>query len=86
MQNRVLLGHQSRSSEMMEHHALDRRHFTKTSIVLRTIAMFEATKAAIVLLLCGGLFHLMHKNLDDVAERGVQVHVNPEGKLSNLFF
>jgi len=29
----------------------------------------------------------MHKNLDDVAERVVQVlHINPEGKLSNLFF
>jgi uncharacterized membrane protein (DUF2068 family) len=28
----------------------------------------------------------MHRNLDDVAERVVQVlHVNPEGKLSNLF-
>ena len=86
-QNSVLLGHQSRSSEMMEHHALDRRHFTKTSVVLRTIAMFEVTKAAIVLLLGCGLFHLMHNNLDDVAERIVQVlHVNPEGKLSNLFF
>jgi uncharacterized membrane protein (DUF2068 family) len=49
--------------------------------------MFEVTKAAIVLLLGCGLFHFMHKNLDDVAERVVQVlHVNPEGKLSNLFF
>src|SRR5229473_2416283 len=86
MQNSVLLGHQSRSSEMMEHQALDRRHSTKTSVVLRTIAMFEVTKAAIVLLLGCGLF-LMHKNLDGVAERVVQVlHVNPEGKLSNLFF
>jgi uncharacterized membrane protein (DUF2068 family) len=29
----------------------------------------------------------MHANLDEVAERVVQVlHVNPEGKLSNLFF
>jgi len=71
---------------MMEHHALDRRHFTKTSIVLCTIVMFEVTKSAILLLLGCGLFYLMHKNLDDVAERGVQVHVNPEGKLSNLFY
>ena len=86
MQNRVLLGHQPRSSEMMEHHALDRRRFTRTSVALRTIAMFEVTKGAIVLLLGFGLFHLMHKNLDDVAERAVEVlHVNPEGKLSNLF-
>jgi uncharacterized membrane protein (DUF2068 family) len=49
--------------------------------------MFEVTKAALVILLGCGLFHLMHKNLDEVAERVVQVlHINPEGKLSNLFF
>ena len=71
---------------MMEHHALDRRHSTKTSVLLRAIAMFEVTKAAIVLLLGCGVFVLMHKNLNGV-ERVVQVvHVNPEGKLSNLFF
>jgi len=70
---------------MMEH--LDRPHFSKTSVALRTVAVFEVTKAAVVLLLGCGLFHLMHKNLDDVAERVVQVlHINPEGKLSNLFF
>ena len=71
----------------MEHRALHRRHFTKTSVAPRTIAMFEVTKAAIVLVLGCGLFYLMHKNLDEVPERVVQVlHVNPEGKLSNLFF
>jgi len=71
----------------MEHHALDRRHIPKTSVALRTVAIFGVTKAAIVLLLGCGLFHLMHKNLDEVPERVVQVlHVNPEGKLSNLFF
>jgi len=49
--------------------------------------MFEVTKGAIVLLLGCGVFHLMHKNLDELVERVVQVlHVNPEGKLSNLFF
>ena len=87
MQNSVLLRHQSRSSEMMEHHALDRRRFTKTSIVLCTIARFEVTKSAIVGLLGCGLFYLMRKNLDDVAERVVQVlHVNPEGEaLKSLF-
>src|SRR4029077_20043335 len=78
---------QSKASEMMERHAPNRPPLSKTSVALRTVAMFEVTKAAIVLLLCGGLFHLMHKNLDDVAERVVQVlHINPEGKLSNLFF
>jgi uncharacterized membrane protein (DUF2068 family) len=69
----------------MKHHALDRRHFAKRSVVLHTIAMFEVTKAAIVILLGWGLF-LMHRNLADVAERIVQMlHVNPEGKLTNLF-
>ena len=87
MQNSVFLGHQSRSSEMMEHNALDRRHFTKTSVALRAIAMFEVTKAAIALLLGCGLFYLMHENLDDVAKCVVQVlHVIPEERLSNLFF
>ena len=71
----------------MEQYSLHQRHFTKTSVALRTVAMFEVTKAAIVLVLGCGLFHFMHKTLDEVAERVVQVlHVNPEGKLSNLFF
>jgi uncharacterized membrane protein (DUF2068 family) len=75
------------AADHLEDHALDRRHFSKTSVALRTIAMFEVTKAAIVLLLGGGLFRLMHTSLDDVAERVVHVlHVSPEGKLSNLFF
>jgi len=79
--------HSLKASYTMEDHALDRRHFSKTSVALHTIAIFEVTKAAVVLLLGCGLFHLMHKNLDEVAERVVQVlHVNPEGKLSNLFF
>ena len=71
----------------MERQAPNRPHFSKTLVVLRTIAMFEVTKAAIALLFGCGVFHLMHKNLDDVAERVAQIlHLNPEGKLSNLFF
>jgi len=71
----------------MERHALDRPRFSKTSVALRTVAIFEVTKAAIVLLLGCGFFHLMHKNLEEVAEQVVRVfHVNPEGRLSNLFF
>ena len=86
LQNSVVMG-TVQGSQIMEHHASHRHHFTETSIALRTIAMFEVTKGAVVLLLGCGLFHLMHKNLDEVAERVVQVlHVNPEGKLSNLFF
>jgi uncharacterized membrane protein (DUF2068 family) len=74
------------AGDYLENHALDRRHFTKTSVLLRTVAIFGATKAAIVLLLGCGLFQLMHKNLDEIAARVAQVlHINPEGKLSNLF-
>jgi uncharacterized membrane protein (DUF2068 family) len=74
-------------SEIMERHTKNRPHFSKISVALRVIAMFEVTKAALVILLGCGLFHLMHKNLDEVAERVVQVlHINREGKLSNLFF
>ena len=77
---------QSKASQVMEHHALHRRHFTKTSVAPRTTAMFEVTKAAIVLLLGCGLFHLMHKNLVEVPERVLQVlHVNPEGSAQSLF-
>jgi uncharacterized membrane protein (DUF2068 family) len=50
------------------------------------VAVFEAAKGAIVLLLGCGVLHLVHENLDDVAERVAEVlHVNPGGKLSNLF-
>ena len=73
--------------EIVEHHALHRSRRPKASVALRAIAMFEVTKGAIVLLLGCGVFHLMHKNLDELVERVVQVlHVNAEGRLSNLFF
>jgi uncharacterized membrane protein (DUF2068 family) len=69
----------------MEDRALDRRHSGKTSLALRTVAIFDVTKTAIALLLGYGLFHLMHKNLDGIAERVVHLlHVNSEGGLSNL--
>src|SRR5689334_1826851 len=81
------MAHSPKLRRLWNTRALDRRHSTKTSVALRTVAIFETTKAAIVLLLGCGLFHLMNENLDEVAERFVQVlHVNPEGKLSNLFF
>jgi len=74
------------AADDLEHHELNQPRFNKTSVALRTMAMFEVTKAATVLVFACGLFHLMHENLDDVAKRVVQMlHVNPEGKLSNLF-
>jgi len=58
----------------------------KTSVGLRTIAVFEAAKGGIVLLLGCGVLDLIHKNLDAIAERLAEVlRVNPDGKLSNLF-
>ena len=53
---------------------------------LHTVAVLEATKGAIVLLLGCGVLDLSHKNLDDVAERLTEVlHVSSDGKLSKLF-
>jgi uncharacterized membrane protein (DUF2068 family) len=70
----------------VEYSASHRDRSAKTSVGLRTIAAFEAAKGAIVLLLGCGALHLMGKNLDNIGERIAEVlHVNPEGKLSNLF-
>ncbi len=56
------------------------------SVGLRTVAALEAAKGILVLLLGFGVLALMHKNLDDVAERLTEIlRVNPEGRLSNLF-
>jgi uncharacterized membrane protein (DUF2068 family) len=58
----------------------------KTSVGLRTVAVFEAAKGGIILLLGCGVLDLIHKNLDTIAERLAEVlRVNPDGKLSNLF-
>jgi uncharacterized membrane protein (DUF2068 family) len=57
------------------------------AVGLRTVAVFEAAKGILVLLVGFGVLALMHKNLDDVAERLTEIlRVNPEGRLSNLFF
>jgi uncharacterized membrane protein (DUF2068 family) len=65
---------------------VDRTPSTKTSLGLRTLAVFEAAKGGIVLLLGCGVLDLIHKNLDDVAERLADVlHSSPHGKLSKLF-
>jgi len=57
------------------------------SVGLRTVAVLEAAKGILALLLGVGVLALMHMNLDDVAEWLTEIlRVNPEGKLSNLFF
>jgi uncharacterized membrane protein (DUF2068 family) len=53
---------------------------------LRTVATFEASKGLLVLLVSFGLFSLMHKNVEDFAERLVRhLHLNPARHLSHVF-
>jgi uncharacterized membrane protein (DUF2068 family) len=61
-------------------------HTSKKTVALRTVAVFEAAKGLIVLLLGMGLLRLMHKNLEDFAEQLSRfLHASPGGRLSNLF-
>jgi uncharacterized membrane protein (DUF2068 family) len=61
-------------------------HTSKKTVALRTVAVFEAAKGLIVLLLGLGLLRLVHKNLDEFAENLIRfLHVSPAGHLSNLF-
>ena len=58
----------------------------RKTVALRTVAVFEAAKGMIVLLLGLGLLRLVHKNLDEFAENLIRfLHVSPVGHLSNLF-
>lgn len=57
------------------------------AVGLRTVALFEAMKGGLVLLLGFGVLALIHRDVDDMAERLVDfLHINPDGKLSDLFF
>ena len=70
----------------VNHANVEPKPSAKTSVGLRTVAVFEAAKGGIVLLLGCGVLDLIHKNLDAIAERLAEVlRVNPDGKLSNLF-
>ena len=61
-------------------------HPSKTTVALRTVAIFEAAKGLLVLLLGLGLLRFVHKDLDDVAEQIIRfLHASPGGKLSNMF-
>ena len=71
----------------MEDLKLKRERQANTSVGLRAVAALEATKGTLVLLLGFGVLSLIHKNLDDVAQRLTEIlRINPEGKLSNVFF
>jgi uncharacterized membrane protein (DUF2068 family) len=61
-------------------------HTHKQTVALRGVAMFEAAKGIVVLLLGLGLLRLVHKNLDTFAEQLIRfLHASPGGRLSNLF-
>ncbi len=61
-------------------------HTSKKTLALRTVAVFEAAKGLIVLLVGLGLLRLVHKNLDEFAEQLIRfLHASPGGRLSNLF-
>ncbi len=52
---------------------------------LRTVAVFEAVKGALVLLVEVGLLSLVHKDVSAVAERLVRnLHMNPEHRVSHV--
>src|SRR5205823_3820788 len=52
---------------------------------LRTIAVFEAAKGLLVLLVEVGLLSLLHKDVSAVAEHVVRIlHMNPEHRFSHV--
>ena len=70
----------------MNEQRLDQNPSAKTAVGLRAIALLEAAKGAIALLLGCGALDLIHKNLHNVAARLAEVlHASPDGKLSQLF-
>jgi uncharacterized membrane protein (DUF2068 family) len=61
-------------------------HTSKTTVALRTVAVFEAAKGLLVLLLGLGALRFMHRDLEDVAEQIIRfLHASPGGRISNLF-
>jgi uncharacterized membrane protein (DUF2068 family) len=61
-------------------------HTCKTTVALRTVAVFEAAKGLLVLLLGLGALRFMHRDLEDVAEQIIRfLHASPGGRISNLF-
>src|ERR1700730_11618888 len=61
-------------------------HTTNKTLALRTVAVFEAAKGLVVLVVGLGLLRLVHRNLDEFAENLIRfLHVSPAGRLSNLF-
>lgn len=59
---------------------------TASRRAIRAIALVEALKGAVVLLAATGLAALLHKDLNDLAERLVaHAHLNPASKYPHIF-
>jgi uncharacterized membrane protein (DUF2068 family) len=53
---------------------------------LRSVALFEAIKGVLVLAVGFGVWHMRHRDIDDIVDRVINFfHINPEGHLSNIF-
>jgi uncharacterized membrane protein (DUF2068 family) len=53
---------------------------------LRSVALFEAIKGVLVLAVGFGVWHMRHRDIDDIVDRIINFfHINPEGHLSNIF-
>jgi uncharacterized membrane protein (DUF2068 family) len=60
---------------------------TRQALGLRTVAAIEALKGALVLLLGFGALSLIHKDLDEIAERLIDfLRINPHSRVSGFFF
>ena len=56
-------------------------------VALRSVAMFEAAKGVLVLLVGFGLLTLVHRDIDTAVYRLTELlHLRPHGRLSDLFF
>ncbi len=76
----------TQAGEQLSTQRLDRKPGAKTAVGLRAVAVLEAAKGAIALLLVCGVLDLIHKNLHDVAARLAEIlHVSPTGEISKLF-
>jgi uncharacterized membrane protein (DUF2068 family) len=69
-----------------EAHVPSRRTVTEIAAGVRAIAFFEAVKGALVLVAGFGLLALVHRDLEDIAERLVRhSHLNPASHYPRVF-
>jgi len=81
----LIVGRRTQAREQLYGLRLHQSPPTKASVGLRAVALLEAAKGVVALLLGCGVLTLIHKNFDHVAERLPEVlHVNPDEKLRKL--